>query len=94
MNFDTIIYRQQDVSSVVFSRFFQICFGGWAVFLMCFHGWAVCSAVLRCFCAFYGACFATIGFFYFFEGDSGLMSISRLELAPPELYNGSCVDGE
>jgi hypothetical protein len=50
--------------------------------------------VLRCFCAFYGACFAAIGFFYFLEGDSGLMSISRLELAPPELYNGSCVDGE
>jgi hypothetical protein len=46
------------------------------------------------FCAFDGACFAAIGFFYFFGGDSGLMSISWLELAPPELNNGSCVDGE
>jgi hypothetical protein len=33
-------------------------------------------------------------FFCFFGGDSGLMSISWLELAPPELNNGSCVDGE
>jgi hypothetical protein len=73
---------------------FQICFGGWAVFLMCFHGWAVFSAVLRCFCAFDGTCFAAIGFFCFFGGNSGLMSISWLELAPPELNNGSCVDGE
>jgi hypothetical protein len=30
----------------------------------------------------------------FFGGDLGLMSISWLELAPPELNNGSCVDGE
>jgi hypothetical protein len=30
----------------------------------------------------------------FFGGDSGLMSISWLELTPPELNNGSCVDGE
>jgi hypothetical protein len=30
----------------------------------------------------------------FFGGDSGLMSISWLELAPPELNNGSCVYGE
>jgi hypothetical protein len=46
------------------------------------------------FCAFYGACFAAIGFFCCFGGDLGLMSISWLELAPPELNNGSCVDGE
>jgi hypothetical protein len=46
------------------------------------------------FCAFDGTCFAAIGFFCFFGGDSRLMSISRLELAPPELNNGSCVDGE
>jgi hypothetical protein len=46
------------------------------------------------FCAFDGACFAAIGFFCFFGGDSGLMSISWLELAPPELNNGSCVDSE
>jgi hypothetical protein len=46
------------------------------------------------FCAFDGACFATIGFFCFFGGDSGLMSISWLELAPPKLNSGSCVDGE
>jgi hypothetical protein len=37
------------ISSAVVSRFFLICFGGWAVFLMCFHGWAVFSAVLWCF---------------------------------------------
>jgi hypothetical protein len=37
------------VSSVLVSRFFQICFGGWVVFLMCFRGWAVSYAVLRCF---------------------------------------------
>jgi hypothetical protein len=37
------------VSSTVVSRFFLICFGGWAVFLMCFRGWAVFSALLRCF---------------------------------------------
>jgi hypothetical protein len=52
---------------------------------------------LRCFgifSAFDGACFAAIGFFCFFGGDSGLMSISWLELAPPELNNGSCVDSE
>jgi hypothetical protein len=83
------------VSSVVVSRIFLICFGGWVVFLMCFRGWAVFSAVLRCFfSAFDGACFATIGFFCFFGGDSGLISISWLELAPPELNNGSCVDSE
>jgi hypothetical protein len=33
-------------------------------------------------------------FFCFFWGDSGLMSISWLKLAPPELNNGSCVEGE
>jgi hypothetical protein len=32
-------------------------------------------------------------FFCFFGGDSGLMPISWLELAPSELNNGSCVDG-
>jgi hypothetical protein len=65
------------------------------IFMMCFHGWAVFfygAAVF--FCAFDGACFAAIGFFCFFGGDSGLMSISWLELAPPELNDGSCVDGE
>jgi hypothetical protein len=57
--------------------------GGW-FFLRC------CSV----FCAFDGACFAAIGFFYFFGGDSRLMSISWLELATPELNNGCCVDSE
>jgi hypothetical protein len=47
--------------------FFRICFGGWEVFLMCFHSWAFFSAVF--FCAFDGACFASIGFFSFFGGD-------------------------
>jgi hypothetical protein len=51
------------------------------------------SAVLWCFFLLC-ACFAAIGFFCLFGGDSGLMSISWLELAPPELNNGSCVDGE
>jgi hypothetical protein len=46
------------------------------------------------FSAFDGACFAAIGFFCFFGGESGLMSISWLEVAPPQLNNGSCVDGE
>jgi hypothetical protein len=44
-----------------------MCFGGWVVFF------------LRCFgvfSAFDGAWFAAIGFFRFFGGDSGLMSIS------------------
>jgi hypothetical protein len=45
-------------------------------------------------CAFDGACFASIGFFSFFGGDSGFMSLSWLEHAPPELNNGSCVDSE
>jgi hypothetical protein len=52
---------------------------------------------LQCFgvfSTFDGACFAAIGFFCFFGGDSGLMSVSWLELAPPKLNNGSCVDGE
>jgi hypothetical protein len=35
-----------------------------------------------------------LAFSAFFGGNSGLMSISWLELAPPELNNGSCVDGE
>jgi hypothetical protein len=73
---------------------FLMCFHGWAVFLMCFRGWVVFSAVLQCFSAFDGACFAAIGFFCCFGGDSGLMSISWLELAPLELNNDSCVDGE
>jgi hypothetical protein len=34
---------------------------------MCFHSWAFFSAVF--FCAFDGACFASIGFFSFFGGD-------------------------
>jgi hypothetical protein len=46
------------------------------------------------FSAFDGTCFATIGFFCFFGGASRLMSISWLELAPLELNNSSCVDGE
>jgi hypothetical protein len=52
-----------------------------------------CGAVVF-FCAFDGAYFAAIGFFCCFGGDLGLMSISWLELAPSELNNGSCVDGE
>jgi hypothetical protein len=52
-----------------------------------------CGALVF-FSAFDGTCFAAIGFFSFFGGDLGLMSISWLELAPPELNNGSCVDGE
>jgi hypothetical protein len=46
------------------------------------------------FSSFDCAGFAAIGFFCFFGGDSGLMSISWLELAPSKLNNGSCVDGE
>jgi hypothetical protein len=60
--------------------------------LWCLGGF-FCGAAMF-FSAFDGAFFAAIGFFCFFGGDSGLMSISRLELAPPELNNGSCVDGE
>jgi hypothetical protein len=52
-----------------------------------------CGAMVV-FSTFDSACFAAIGFFYFFGGDSGGTSLSWLELAPPELYNGSCVDGE
>jgi hypothetical protein len=62
----------------------MMCFGGWVVFLRCFG----------VFSAFDCACFAAICFFCFFGGDSGLMSTSWMELAPPELNNGSCVDGE
>jgi hypothetical protein len=84
------------VSSVVVSWFFHICFGGWAVFLMCFHGWAVffCGAAVFFFVLLMALALPPLVFFWFFGGDSGLMSISWLELAPLELNNGSCVDGE
>jgi hypothetical protein len=76
--------------------------GGFAVFsdvLWCLGGVSdVLSwlggffCVLWCFFStFDGACFAAIGFFCFFGGDSGLMSKSWLELAHLELNNGSCV---
>jgi hypothetical protein len=80
-------------------------YGGFAVFsdmlwwlggfsdVLSWLGGFFCGAAVF-FCAFDGACFAAIGFFCFFGCDSGLMSISWLELAPPELNNGSCVDGE
>jgi hypothetical protein len=61
---------------------------------MCFRGWAFFLRAAVFFSAFDGTCFVAIGFFSFFGGDSGLMSISWLELAPPKLNNGSCVDGE
>jgi hypothetical protein len=79
--------------------------GGFAVFsdmlwwlgsfseVLSWLGGFFCGAAVF-FCDFDGACFAAIGFFCFFGGDSGLMSISCLELAPPELNNDSCVDGE
>jgi hypothetical protein len=51
--------------------------------------------VLRCFFLLLMAlALPPLVFLAFFGGDSGLMSISWLELAPPELNNGSCVDGE
>jgi hypothetical protein len=74
--------------------------GGFAVFsdmlwwlggfsdVLSWLGGFFCGAVVF-FCAFDGACFAAIGFFCFFGGDSGLMSISWLELAPSKLNNGS-----
>jgi hypothetical protein len=72
--------------------FFCGCF---TVFLICFGGWAVFSAVLRCFFVLLMAlALPPLVFSAFFGGDSGLMSISWLELAPPELNNSSCVDGE
>jgi hypothetical protein len=80
------------VSSAVVSRFFLMCLGGWAVFLMCFRGWTVFSTVLRCFFLLLMAlALPPLVFSAFFGGDSELMS---LELAPAELNNGSCVDGE
>jgi hypothetical protein len=60
-----------------------MCFGGWTVFLMCFGGWAVFLRSFGVFSAFDGTCFAVIGFFFFFGGDLGLMSISWLKVAPP-----------
>jgi hypothetical protein len=66
--------------------------GGFSDVLSWLGGFFCGAAVF--FCAFDGACFAAIGCFCFFGGDSGLMPISRLELAPPELNNVSCVDGE
>jgi hypothetical protein len=66
--------------------------GGFSDVLSWLGGFFCGAAVF--FSAFDGACFATIGFFCFFGGDSGLISISWLELAPPELNNGSCVDSE
>jgi hypothetical protein len=62
---------------------FLLCFGGWWFFLRCF-------GALVGFYTFDGACFAAIVFL----GDLGGMSLSWLELAPPELNNDSCVDGE
>jgi hypothetical protein len=67
-------------------------FGGFSDVLSWLGGFFCGAAVF--FCAFDGACFDAIGFFCFFGGDSGLMSISWLELAPPELNNGYCVDSE
>jgi hypothetical protein len=66
--------------------------GGFSNVLLWLGGFFCGTAVF--FSAFDGACFAAIGFFCFFGGDSVLMSISWLDLAPPELNNGSCVDGE
>jgi hypothetical protein len=66
--------------------------GGFSDVLSWVGGFFYSAAVF--FCAFDGACFATIGFFCFFGGDWGLMSLSWLELAPQELNNGSCVDDE
>jgi hypothetical protein len=66
--------------------------GGFSDVLSWLGGFFCGAAVF--FSAFDGACFAAIGFSCFFGGDSGLTSISWLEIAPPELNNGSCVDGE
>jgi hypothetical protein len=66
--------------------------GGFSDVLSWLGGFFCDAAVF--FCAFNGACFAAIGFFRFFGGDLGMMSLSWLELAPPKLNNGSCVDGE
>jgi hypothetical protein len=63
-------------------------------FFMCFCGWAVFFAVLRCFFCFSWRLLCRHWFFLLFGGDSGLMSISWLELVPTELNNDSCVDGE
>jgi hypothetical protein len=55
----------------------------------------VFSAVLQCFFVLLMAlALPPLVFFCFFGGDSGLMSISWLELASLELNNGACVDGE
>jgi hypothetical protein len=72
---------------------------GWKTVLQWFFGCAFVARwfflwCLGVFSAFDGACFAAIGFFRFFGGDLGMMSLSWLELAPPKLNNGSCVDGE
>jgi hypothetical protein len=56
--------------------------------------WLFFCGAMVVFSTFDGACFAAIGVFYFFGGDLGGMSLSWLELAPSELSNGSCVDGE
>jgi hypothetical protein len=83
------------ISSAVVSRFFSDMLwwlGSFSDVLSWLGGFFRGAVVF--FCAFYGACFAAIGFFCCFGGDLGLMSISWLELAPPELNNGSCVDGE
>jgi hypothetical protein len=88
------------VFSVVLSWLGGFFCGGFAVFsdmlwwlggfsdVLSWLGGFFCGAAVF-FCAFDDACFAAIGFFCFFGGDSGLMSISWLEL-----NNGSCVDGE
>jgi hypothetical protein len=58
-------------------------YGGFAVFsdVLWWLGGFFCGALVF-FSTFDGACFAAIGFFCFFGGDSGLMSISWLELTP------------
>jgi hypothetical protein len=62
----------------------------WWLFLRCFQVFSIvlwwlggffCGALVV-FSAFDGACFAAIGFFYFFGGDSGGMSLSCLDLTP------------
>jgi hypothetical protein len=53
-----------------------------------------CGAAVFFFVLLMALALPPLVFSAFFGGDSGLMSISWLELAPPGLNNGSCVDGE
>jgi hypothetical protein len=65
---------------------FLLCFGGWWFFLRCFGAlvlWWVFLLLM-----------ASPPLFFLFLGDLGGMSLSCRELAPPELNNDSCVDGE